>query len=74
MQEHRHNQVDIASEFLDLARRERQLGNRSLIDVLGGETNLINAASDAASADADVAITVFEVLAAMGHLDATIID
>ena len=72
--EHRHNQVDIASEFLDLARRERQLGNRSLIDVLGGETNLINAASDAASADADVAITVFEVLAAMGHLDATIID
>lgn len=72
--EHRHNQVDIASEFLELARRERQLGNRSLIDVLGGETNLINAASDAASADADVAITVFEVLSTMGHLDATIID
>jgi len=29
-----HNQADIASEFLDLARRERQLGNRSLMPMV----------------------------------------
>ena len=33
--EHLHLQTNIASEFLELARRERQLGNRSLIDVIG---------------------------------------
>ena len=65
-----HNQADIASEFLELARRERQLGNRSLIDVLAGETALINASSDAASADTDVAIAVFTMLSVMGQLAA----
>ena len=60
--EHLHLQANIASEFLELARRERQLGNRSLIDVLAGETALINASSDAASADTDVAIAVFGLL------------
>jgi len=62
------NQTNIASEFLDLARRERQLGNRSLIDVLAGETALINATSDAASAEVDVAQSVFRLLSAMGRL------
>ncbi|MBM08310.1 MAG: outer membrane efflux protein [Magnetovibrio sp.] len=69
-----HNQANIAAEFLELARRERQLGNRSLIDVLSGETALINASSDAASADTDVAIAVFSLLNAMGQLDSTIVD
>ena len=64
-----HNQADIASEFLELARRERELGNRSLIDVLAGETALINASSDATSADTDVAIAVFTMLSVMGQLD-----
>lgn len=65
----KHNQANIAAEFLDLARRERQLGNRSLIDVLSGETALINASSDAASADTDVAIAVFSLLTVIGKLD-----
>ena len=69
-----HNQANIAAEFLDLARRERQLGNRSLIDVLSGETALINASSDAAGADTDVALAVFSLLNAMGQLDSTIVD
>ena len=69
-----HNQADIAAEFLELARRERQLGNRSLIDVLAGETALINASSDATSADTDVAISVFTLLNVMGQLDAKIVD
>jgi len=64
----KHNQANIAGEFLDLARRERQLGNRSLIDVLSGETAMINASSDAASADTDVAIAVFSLLTVLGQL------
>ncbi|KAF0112294.1 MAG: outer membrane protein LapE, partial [Rhodospirillaceae bacterium] len=35
----RHYQANLAGEFLDLARRERQLGTRSLLDVLKGETD-----------------------------------
>ncbi|RAU23288.1 outer membrane efflux protein [Paramagnetospirillum kuznetsovii] len=63
------NQSNIASEFLELARKERKLGTRSLIDVLAGETALINANSSAASADADVAIAAFTLLSTMGNLD-----
>jgi adhesin transport system outer membrane protein len=62
------NQTNLAAEFLELARRERQLGNRSLLDVLAGETELINAISDAAAAEADVAIQVYTLLNAMGRL------
>lgn len=72
--EHLHNQADIAAESLDLARKERELGNRSLIDVLSGETALINASSDAASADTDVAIAVFTLLNVMGRVDPKNID
>ena len=69
-----HNQANIAAEFLELARRERQLGNRSLIDVLAGETALINASSDATSADTDVAIAIFTLLNVMGLLTPSIAD
>lgn len=68
------NQTDIASEFLELARRERQLGNRSLIDVLAGETALINATSDAASAEVDVLQAAYRLLSAMGRLTPDAID
>jgi adhesin transport system outer membrane protein len=64
-----HNQAHIASEFLRLAREERLLGRRSLIDVLVGETNLINAESDAVSADADVALAAFALLKAVSSLE-----
>ena len=62
------NQANIAAEFLELARKERQLGKRSLIDVLAGETNLINAQSDAASAENDVVIASLTLLSIMGQL------
>lgn len=65
----RRNQASIANAFLELARKERQLGQRSLIDVLSGETNLINAQSDAASAEADVLIAAFGLLKTLGKLD-----
>ncbi len=63
------NEAVLANEFLELARKERQLGNRSLIDVLAGETALINAQSQAASAEADVVIAAYTVLAVIGSLD-----
>ena len=64
-----HNQANIAAEFLELARRERKLGNRSLIDVLGGETALINASSDATSADTTLAIAIYTLLSIMGEIE-----
>ncbi len=63
------NQANIAAEFLELARRERQLGNRSLIDVLAGETALINANSDATSTETDIKLDVFRILNIMGKLE-----
>lgn len=67
------NQVSITGEFLRLAREERLQGRRSLIDVLTGETSLINAQSDAASAHADVAIAAFTLFRATGLLDLAIL-
>ncbi|MBF0628466.1 MAG: TolC family protein, partial [Magnetococcales bacterium] len=63
------NQARIAAEFLRMAREERLHGARSLIDVLSGETGLINAQSDAVAAWADVAIAQFALLKTMGLLD-----
>ncbi len=69
------NQANIAAEFLELARKERKLGNRSLLDVLAGETALINANSDAVAAQSDVAVATYTLLSAMGQLDLkTIVD
>ncbi len=72
--EHLHQQANIASEFLELARRGRQLGKSSLIDVLSSETTLINAASEAASADTDVAIAVYNLLNIIGAVSVDIVD
>lgn len=70
---HLTNQANIAAAFLELARNERQLGRRSLIDVLSGETNLINAKSDALSAETDVIIAAYGLLAATGQLEYDVI-
>lgn len=70
---HLNNQANIAAAFLELARNERQLGRRSLIDVLSGETNLINAKSDALSAETDVLIAAYGLLAAAGLLEYDVI-
>lgn len=70
---HLDNQANIEAAFLDLARNERQLGRRSLIDVLSGETTLINAKSDALSARTDVVIAAYGLLAASGLLEYDII-
>ena len=66
--DHLRNQANISAEYLELARRERQLGTRTLNDILRAETDSINSNSDAASAEADVAIATFSVLTTMGRL------
>ncbi len=68
------NQSDISSAFLALAREERKIGQRSLIDVLSGETSLINSQSDAESAQADVLIAAYKLLNVTGNLDMGVFD
>lgn len=62
------DQAGIAKQFLNLARKERELGRRSLIDVLAGETSLINAQSDHSAAQADVITSAYRTLRSMGQL------
>ena len=62
------NQAQISGNFLDLARKERELGRRSLLDLLNGEVALINAQSDAAAARVDEVIAAYRLLRAMGGL------
>ena len=63
------NQVKSAEQFLDLARKEREMGKRSLLDVLSGEATLSGAKSDALSAEMDVLLATYNLLRAMGKLD-----
>ncbi len=62
------NQANISAAFLELARQERKLGQRSLIDVLSGETSLLNSQSDSISAETDVIIAAFKLLSITGDL------
>ena len=62
------NQARISGEFLELARQERQAGNRTLLDVLGGETALINAQADAIAAKIEVLINSYTLMSLMGGL------
>lgn len=61
-------QVEAVSKFLDLARKERALGSRSLLDILNGETTLLNAQSDAIAADIDELLSSYALLQALGKL------
>jgi adhesin transport system outer membrane protein len=62
------NQAELAAEFLGLARKERKLGKRSLIEVLTGETALANARSDAVAARNNLAVAAWTLLSTMGTL------
>lgn len=63
------NQVVIASKFLEMASAERQLGRRSLLDILTAEMSLINAQSELATTESDLAIAGLTLLQAMGRLN-----
>jgi len=62
------SQVEINKRFLNLARKEREIGRRSLLDVLNGEVNLVNAQSELAVAQTDEVIASYGVLRAIGRL------
>lgn len=64
------NKAGLAEEFLALARKERELGNRTLLDVLAGETEMIGAQRNAAAAEADLVYTGYALMALIGQLDA----
>ncbi|SMP47896.1 outer membrane protein, adhesin transport system [Desulfonatronum zhilinae] len=64
-----HDQAEILEEFLDLAKHERLLGTRSLLDVLNGEVGHLNALSNAVSAETDRAVALYQLFFAMGRLD-----
>lgn len=66
---HLENQARISEQFLTLAREERELGKRSLLDVLSGETSLMNAKSEAGAARSDMIIAQLNLLAHVGRLD-----
>ena len=62
------SQASISQAFLELARKERKLGKRSLIDILSGETALINARSDAETAKGQLVISAYNMLSVIGIL------
>ena len=61
-------QIDILKNFLDLARKERKMGTRSLLDVLNGEVNYINAQGNAIAAREDTKIAAYNLLFSMGRI------
>ncbi len=63
------NQVRIAAKFFEMASAERQMGRRSLLDVLTAEVSLINALSDLVSTEADAAIAGLTLMQAIGQLN-----
>lgn len=67
------NQVNISDQYLGLARKERQNGRRTLLDVLSAETAMINAQSDQASAKYDIIVACFTLLQAMGQLEIDVV-
>ncbi|MBF0418817.1 MAG: TolC family protein [Magnetococcales bacterium] len=67
-------QATLAEKFVELAKEERALDKRTLLDVLNGETALINAQSDALSAATEVQIASYSMLQAMGSLNAEILS
>lgn len=62
------NQSDILAEFLELARKERTMGERSLLDVLTAEVNHINASSQAVTAEYDTMAAAYNILYITGRL------
>jgi TolC family type I secretion outer membrane protein len=62
-------QADIVENFLELAKKERTMGTRSLLDVLNGEINYINASAAAIAANHDTKIAAYNLFFAMGGLE-----
>ncbi len=66
-------QASKAEEFLELAKRERDLGKRTLQDILGGELLLLNARTSLALARAEMTVASYVILRATGQLELSVI-
>jgi len=66
--EHLRNSANISAEFLILARKERKMGKRSLIDVLTEENNYLSSVESAVQAEKDYMVSAFRVLKEIGLL------
>lgn len=66
--EHLKRQVEFSGEFLQLARKERKQGNRSLLDILNGEVDYIFAKTNLVVAEIDLIKHSYEIFYAMGML------
>ena len=64
-------QTGILGNFLELAKKERTMGTRSLLDVLTGEVNYINAQGTAIAAGEDLKIAAYNLLFSMGRMNLT---
>lgn len=62
-------QVKQLKNFLELAKKERLLGQRSILDVLLADVNVINAESEATTAHATAIISAYTLLRDMGILN-----
>ena len=62
-------QADIVKNFLLLAKKERTMGTRSLLDVLNGEINHINTVAAAITARQDKKIAAFNLFFTMGDIN-----
>ena len=65
------NQAELTDRFLELAYKQRKLGERSLLDVLANETSLFNARSDAAAVEISTIEAAYRLLRVLGSLDQT---
>ncbi|MDH4377990.1 MAG: TolC family protein [Ramlibacter sp.] len=63
------NLVRISAKYYEMAVAERQMGRRSLLEVLSAELSLINALSDLMSTEADAGIAAITLMQAVGRLD-----
>ncbi|PHR26257.1 MAG: hypothetical protein COA36_12650 [Desulfotalea sp.] len=68
------NKVNIAAEFLRLAKEERKAGRRTLLEVLAAETTLVNSQSELAAAEADSLIFAYSLIYSMGRLDLEVVS
>ncbi len=61
-------QLDSATEFLELANKERELGKRTLQDILNGELVRLSAKTRLANARTELTTSAFDILRATGQL------
>ncbi len=62
-------QAEIVENFLILAKKERKMGTRSLLDVLNGEINYINSVASSIATRQDTKIAAYNLFFAMGNIN-----